>query len=135
MVDQQPKAASEQTIKLTQLDKAIENSFKGNNRYSVVFDSTHNAEVFFRYKAHLIEVNKLSIGVTIGKISKEDALETIRKGLVYCMRSGDRLVLYLGNTAIDFKNNFTSDETNFPAEKIFNFAEWRKEENYKKIVR
>lgn len=51
------------------------------------------------------------------------------------MRTGDRLVLYLGNIAIDFKNNFTSDETNFPAEKVFNFAEWRKEENYKKIVR
>jgi hypothetical protein len=124
----------ERTIKLTQLDMAVEDVFS-NGKYSLVFDKTHNAEVFFRYKAHMIEVNKLSIGVSIGKSTKEEAIEQIRKGLVYAMRSGDRLVLYVGNIAPDFKTGMTSDDSNFPAEKVFNFAEWRKEEHYKKIVR
>ncbi len=100
-----------------------------------MFDKTGNAEVFFRYKAHLLEVNKLSIGMTIGKTSKEEAVEVVRKGLVYAMRSGDRLVLYVGKTCPDFKTVLTSDVKNFPADAVFNFAEWRKEENYKKIVR
>lgn len=100
-----------------------------------MFDKTHNAEVFFRYKAHMVEVNKLSIAVSIGRSTKEEAIEQIRKGLVYSMRCGDRLVLYVGNIAPDFKNNITSDDRNFPAKTVFNFTEWRKEENYKKIVR
>ena len=83
----------------------------------------------------MIEVNKLSIGIAIGKYTKEEALEQIRRGLVYSMRSGDRLVLFCGNIAPDFKKEMTSDAANFPAEVVFNFNEWRKEENYKKIVR
>jgi hypothetical protein len=70
----------------------------------------------------------------MGKITKDQAIETLRKALVYCMRSGDRLVLYVGSLSPDFKTNF-NDSVNFPTDLIFNFAEWRKEENYKKIVR
>lgn len=127
-------AASEKTIKLTQLDKACEASFD-QNHYQLVFDKTGNAEVFFRYKAHLIEVNKLQIGITMGKVTVEEAIEKIRRGLIYCMRSGDRLVLYCGNIAPDFKERFNSDATNFPSDLVFNFEEWRKEEHYKKVVR
>lgn len=131
MVD---SASSTKTINLKGLVQAVQTS-KSNGKYSLIFDKTHNAEVFFRYKAHLVEVNKLSIGLTIGKVTKEEAIEPIRKGLVHCMRSGDTLVLYLGNISPDFKTVFTSDETNFPAETVFNVKEWLKEEVYKKIVR
>lgn len=61
----QASSIPEHTIKLTQLDTAVEDVFS-RQKYSIIFDKTGNAEVFFRYKAHLIEVNKLSIGVTIG---------------------------------------------------------------------
>ena len=101
----------------------------------MIFDSTGNCEVFFRYKAHLVEVNKLCIGITAGKTSKADAIETLRKALVHCMRCGDRLVLQCGRLAIDFKEQFDGGADNFPVDLIFNFNEWRKEENYKKIVR
>eukprot|EP00347_Sterkiella_histriomuscorum_P002379 403368382 len=127
-------AASETSIKLTALDSACETSFN-KGHYQLIFDKTGNAEVFFRYKAHLIEVNKLQIGITIGKYTKDEAIEQIRKGLVYAMRTGDRLVLYCGNIAPDFKEGLSSDAQNFPSELVFNFAEWRKEANYKKIVR
>ena len=128
------ESSSERTIKLTQLDTAIDESFN-NGRYSLIFDKTHNAEVFFRYKAHMVEVNKLSVAVAIGKASKADALEQIRKGLVYSMRAGDRLVLYVGNIAPDFKTGLTADEATFPAATVFDFTEWRKEEHYKRVVR
>ena len=58
----------------------------------------------------------------------------MRKALVYAMRIGDRLVLHCGKYSIDFINNFT-DPVNFPTDLIFNYHEWRKEENYKKVVR
>ncbi len=127
------ESSGEKTIKLTQLDIACETSLTC-NKYQLIFDSTENAEVFFRYKAHLIEVNKLSIGITLGKITREEAIETVRKGLVYSMRAGDRLVLFMGNIAIDWKNTF-NDATWFPTDLIFNFAEWRKDAVYKKIVK
>lgn len=50
------------------------------------------------------------------------------------MRIGDRLVLNCGKYMIDFRNDFT-DPVNFPCDLIFNFDEWRKEENYKRVVR
>lgn len=70
----------------------------------------------------------------MGKITREEAIETLRKGLVYAGRTGDRLVLFCGNIAPDFTTVF-SDKVNFPTEKIFNFAEWRKEENFKSILK
>lgn len=53
---------------------------------------------------------------------------------MYSMRAGDRLVLNCGKLDIDFRTTF-NDPVNFPTDVIFNFTEWRKEENYKKIVR
>lgn len=49
------------------------------------------------------------------------------------MRVGNRLILFVGKNTADFCNDF-NDPENFPTDKIFNFNEWRKEENYKKIV-
>ena len=37
--------------------------------------------------------------------------------------------------AIDFPTNFDGGKDNLPIDTLFNFKEWRKEENYKKIVR
>ena len=122
------------TINLKGLDIAVETAFNVANKYSLVFDKNGNASVFFSYKAHMIEVNKLSIAIAMGKMSKEEAIEQLRKGLVYAMRTGDRYVLYCGNIAPDFKELF-NDPVNFPTDKIFDMKEWRKEENYKKIVR
>ena len=128
-------AVPEETIKLTQLDIKCKASLEDRQRYQVIFDSTENCEVFFRYKAHLLEINKLHLGVTIGRMTKADAIEQVRKSLVSCMRTGDRLVLYCGKMAIDFLASFDGGPDNLPIETLFNFQEWRKEENYKKIVR
>jgi hypothetical protein len=109
-------------------------SLEDRQKYQLIFDSTSECEVFFRYKAHMIELNKLSLSINLARITKDEAIETLRRALVYSMRIGDRLVLHCGKYNIDFMSQF-NDPVNFPIEKIFNFEEWRKEENYKSIVR
>jgi hypothetical protein len=49
----------------------------------------------------------------MGKITKDEAIETLRKALVYSMRIGDRLVLNCGNYNINFLTDWT-DPVNFP---------------------
>ena len=82
----------------------------------------------------MIEINKLSLSVTLGRLTKDEAIEQMRRALVYAMRIGDRLVLHCGKYGIDFVREWTCP-VNFPTNLIFNFDEWRKEENYKRVVR
>ena len=51
------------------------------------------------------------------------------------MRSGELTGLFIGESRPDFKNEYTSGEADFPAGCVFDWAEWRKEANHKKIVR
>ncbi len=127
-------AGGEAEIKLTALDFKIKGSFEDRQKYQLILDSTGECEVFFRYKAHMVELNKLSLSISLGRITKDEAIETLRKALVYSMRIGDRFVINCGKYSIDFRNQY-NDPVNFPTDLIFNFDEWRKEENYKKIVR
>ncbi len=64
----------EVTINLTKLVVKCNQSLAG-NKYALFFDSTGSREVFFRYKARLLEINKLSLGVVLGKHTKADAIE------------------------------------------------------------
>ena len=102
-------------------------------KYSLIFDKTGNCETFFRYKAKLIEVHKLSLGISIGRSAEED-FELLRKSIVYAQKVGDNLVLFVDEMAPDFKTKMTHKE-DFPTDKIFNFGEWRKKDNYKSILR
>ena len=118
-------------VKLTEVMNEV-NKARANNKYTLIFDTTDNVEVFFRYKGTLKEVYKMSIGITMGQ-PKEESIEHIRKGLVYCMKSGDTLVLHSSKIVPDYKEKF-NDAKLLPSEKIFDFAEWRKEANYKSIL-
>jgi hypothetical protein len=82
----------------------------------------------------MIELNKLQLSITMGKLTKDEAIETLRKALVYAMRIGDRLVLNCGKYNMNFLTDWT-DPVNFPTQLIFDFDEWRKDEVYKRIVR
>ena len=125
---------SEVTIKLTQLDDKCNESRDG-HKYAVIFDSTGSCGTFFTYNAHVLEINKLSLGVLMGRLTKADAIEQIREHLVGCMRRGETFVLSCGKMSIDFLANYDGGADNLPIDKIFNFKEWRKKENYMKIVR
>ena len=78
---------------MKQLDIKCKLSLEEHNHYKLIFDTTGNCEVFFRYKAHLLEVNKLALSGILGRQTKEESIEALRKSLIYCMRSGERLVL------------------------------------------
>lgn len=82
----------------------------------------------------MVELAKLQLSVSMGKITKDEAIDTVRKALVYAMRIGDRFVLHCGKNTINFKTEF-NDPENFPIDLIFNFDEWRKDDVYKRIVR
>ena len=49
------------------------------------------------------------------------------------MKSGDTLVLFIDKIAPKFKADY-NDNSTFPSDKVFDFQNWRKTENYKKIV-
>lgn len=124
----------EQTIKLTQMDIKCQFSSETRDRNLIIFDGTGSAEVFFSYKAHLVDVGKLLVALQTGKKTKEEVIETIRKSLVYCMKAGERMVLNCGKIAPDF-TGLLNTAGSFPSDLVFNRQEWKKEANYMKVVR
>ena len=124
---------SMKTAPLTALDQIVMDN-RGEGKYTLIFDTTGNCEVFFRYKAHLQEMHKHALGVTMGKYTVDEALDNVRKGLVYCMRAGEKLVVFCDKLAIDWKEKFNSAAM-WPSDKVFDFAEWRKQDVYKKILK
>ena len=79
------------------------------------------------------EFQKEVIAVATGK-TKHEACETIRHSLVYCMRCGDRFVIYVDKTSPDFKNEYNFEPDHWPSKDIFDFENWRKDDSYMKIV-
>ena len=51
------------------------------------------------------------------------------------MRTGTPFVIDMDTLMIDFMDEFKGADTLFPTETIFNWEEWRKPENYMKIVK
>ena len=98
-----------------------------------MLDKTANANVYFNYKATQKEFHKEVNRKGLGEITAEEACETIRHSLVYCMRSGDRLVIWIGRLAPDFKKVYNVDGK-WPSEQIFDFKFWRERENHMKLV-
>ena len=103
-------------------------------RYCVIFDKNENANVYFTYKGTMKEVNKLQIQVTLGHKTREEALEVLRKGLVYSMRIGDVFALNADNLNIDYSELWTNP-TIFPLDEISEFDEWREDNKYMKVVK
>ena len=65
--------------------------------------------------------------------SKEDTLEAARKSVVSCAKMGKTLVYSMGKLRKDLANDYKSND--FPTDKIFDWAEWRKPDNHMKLVR
>ena len=68
-------------------------------------------------------------------VSKAEIIDTIRRGLVGAAKIGQRLVLDCGQGLTDFKADLGDEPSSFPVDTVFNVKEWRKPENYKKILR
>ena len=119
-------------ILITDLIKEIERANYQHSKYSILLDKTAAASVYFGHKATLKDFHKETIAVTLGRKQKSDAMEVLRKGLIYAMKYGDTLCIHVDKTVPDFKSMWTSDE--FPTADIFNFEEFHKRVNYLKVV-
>ena len=75
-------------------------------RYCVIFDKNENCAVFFTYKATMTDFHKEMIAVQIGQKTKEEALDVLRKSLVYSMRIGDTFVINVESLNPDFKTEW-----------------------------
>ena len=64
-----------------------------------------------------------------------EACEPIRHSLVYCMRSGDRFVIYVDKLCPDFHTDYNFPPDHWPSDELFDFQTWRVKENYMKIVK
>ena len=116
------------------MDLICEQALKS-GRYAIIFDKTARAEIYFNYKTTMKEFYKDILGVHMQVHDRRQATENIRHSLVYSMRSGDRLVIYLDKTAPDFKNEYNFPPEQWPSWEIFNFEKWRQNDNYMKVVR
>ena len=96
-----------------------------NNKYVIIFDKSANASVYFNYKATMREFHKELVAVTAQKSNLREAAEAIRHSLVYCMRTGDRLVIHLDKMSCDFKKDVNFPPDHWPSEQIFEFEFWR----------
>lgn len=68
-------APGEEEIKLTQVDNKLKTSLEDREKYQLVFDTTGDCETFFRYQAKLVEINKLVLAMSMGRTTKEEAIE------------------------------------------------------------
>ena len=71
-----------------------------------------------------------------GDNSKENAIESIREKIVFSGKVGYVLAIYMDNLIPDWKNAWTvQKEGEFDTNLIFNCREFKKEENYKKMLK
>jgi hypothetical protein len=120
-------------IPLTRLQAEIESATE-QGKYCLIVDQHGNCNVFFTYKTTMRDFHKEVIATQIGKQTINDALEELRKALVYSMRIGDTFVVNCEKVVPNFWMDFTDEET-FPADEIFHFFNWRENEKYMKVVK
>ena len=51
------------------------------------------------------------------------------------MRAGKTLAIDCKDFKINFVDEYTAGDTDFPAATVFNYEEWHKKDNYMKVVR
>lgn len=100
------------TIKLAGLVGAVGEA-KAAKKSALIIDETEQVQVFFRYKASLLELGRLRLAKTIGKKSAEEVNEEFRKSIVNTMRSGAHLAISVEKDIPDFKTEF-ADKTCVP---------------------
>ena len=97
-------------------------------KYVIIFDKTEQADKYFQYKATLKDFHSEVMNVKLGMKTKEEALEVLRRGIVYSMKIGDNFVINTGKLLIDWENEW-SDPNQFPVD-IFSREDWREREKF-----
>ena len=119
------------TIKLTGMEKAVEDSWS-NNKTAFFFDQTGTASRFYVYKGKLVELNRSMVQMSMGAKTVDELKEELRKAFYFAMKSGDTLCFYSDKLIGRFNEYF--DEEYLP-EEIFEPEKIKDKELYKKILR
>ena len=121
------------TVPLTQLAAACDQA-NSEGKYAFIDDQNGNCATFFNYRGGaLVGVDKLAIKLATGMSTKDDVVEELRKPTVACTKSGNRLVLGIGQATVDFNGRFNKFNV-FPTDKLFDREAWCEEANHMAIV-
>ena len=74
------------------------------------------------------------VQVNLGKALRSDVVEKMRVDLVRAMRDGMFLILNVDQLSPDFTRDYSGPDNIFPTAKVFDKEEWKKMENYTKVV-
>ena len=83
----------------------------------------------------MLDFHKEIVRAATGAQSKQDGAEKLRRGLVHCMRNGDRFVINVDKLLPNFNTDWNFEPNLWPAKEIFNYLKWRSDETYMKIVK
>ena len=103
-------------------------------KYAIIFDKTGNAGTFFNYSAAYHEMHKEVLKVAKGDQTDDDVGEKMRSHLVHAVGHGTTLVFDFKKVNATVLGKQPAGNV-WPADKIFDFAEWRKEDNHMSIVK
>merc|ERR1712086_519307 len=104
-------------------------------KYMIVFDKNGNCGTFFEYKASRYQISKEMMKIAMQQQTEDGVSETLRKAIVGGALHGKCVVFDLGKVKGGILARQPAAADVWPADKIWNFAEWRKEENHMAIVR
>ena len=94
--------------------------------------SRSGAASFFNYKGRLFEFHKELIQVrAMQSKTWEEACEDLRKQMVAAMRGGQVFVIDCGK----LKVNFAQELSSLPWAQIFDFTQFREQDNHTQIVK
>ena len=123
------------TLPLKSTEKLAQTVRKEQNKYCIMYDKQGSLETFLRYgeQASVVELSKLLIEVSAGKLTKEEAIEKTRAAIVRCMRYGTPAVISCSKSQPDFIRDINC-EKNLPWEKILDSEWWFADNNYRMIL-
>merc|ERR1712086_110944 len=103
-------------------------------KYAILKLSNPSAATFVNYQQGITcwDFNKEILKVTIGQQTEADAVENLRAQVVKSMRFGKFLWINVDNLSPNMVCNTTD---NWPANKVWNYAEWDQDENNRSILK
>ena len=117
---------------LKQLLAAVEES-KEANKYLFIWDKQGMVARFMNYKAQLESLGPAILNMALGRKTKEEVSEIIRKAFIYGMRQGETLCYDIDRTTPNFKE--LDIEGTFDADLFFDYDKMTQEANFMPYVR
>ena len=100
----------------------------------MIFDKKGTVSQFYNYRGNTLEFHKFPILIQMGRQTKDECMENIRKALVGTMSPGKALIFNCSRMVPDFENEWSKEDA-FPAKNVFTYSTWMDRKEYIKIVK